>query len=468
MDGADPRDQRIAELTALVAALGVRLAAALARVAELEALLGKNSSNSSKPPSSDGPEVPPVSKPPTGRKRGGQPGHVGHKRALVDNPDEVTKLIPSHCGSCAYPLEGVDPSPYRHQVWELPKTRARVAEWQLHELGCPNCGESTRAPLPPGVPLDTMGPRLKAVIATLRAKFRQSTQLTCDLLEDLFGVPLCPASVVAAQNSVSAALAAPVKEATDHVRQQAVAHADETTWREGRKKAWLWTVGTLKVTVFVLALSRSGEVARSLLEGFKGILCTDRYTGYLWYPAWQRQVCWAHLKRDFQALVDRGGAGREIGLGLLEQSHLMFEQWHRFKAGHISRQTLRARAAVIKSRVFGLLLKGTSCGQAKTAGTCKELVKLWPALWTFVSREGVEPTNNRSEQDLRTAVIWRKLSFGSQSEAGSVFVARMLTTVVTMRHQKRNVLDFVTEACHAHLNGEPSPSLLPCEPTPTV
>lgn len=463
MEGRDPRDERIAELTALLAAALGRISVLEARVAELEAQLRTNSSNSSKPPSSDGPGVPPVNvkKLPSGRKRGGQPGHRGHQRKLVNNPDEVTRLIPSQCAGCQHSLEGEDPNPRRHQVWEVLPLRARVSEFQQHTLSCANCGECTQAPLPPGVPLDTMGPRLKAIITTVRAKFRLSTRLTCALLSDLFQVPLCPASVVAAQKAVSAALAAPVNEAVAHVRLQSSANADETSWRQGAQKAWLWTVGVLNVTVFIVALSRGGKVAKELMEGFKGILCSDRYCGYLWLPPERRQVCWAHLKRDFQALVDRGGVGNVLGLALLEQSQLMFEQWHRFKAGIINRKTLTTRTTAIKSRVLSLLLKGTHCGQKQTEGTCKELVRIFPALWTFASHTGVEPTNNRSEQDLRTGVIWRKLSFGSQSAEGSAFVARMLTTVVTLRHQQGNVVDFVTEACRAHLSGQSAPSLLP-------
>lgn len=468
MEVRDPRDERIAELTAMLAAALGRISVLEARIVELEAQLRTNSSNSSKPPSSDGPEVPSGKKPPSDRKRGGQPGHRGHQRKLVDNPDEVTRLIPSQCAGCRHPLEGEDPHPRRHQVWEVPPLRAYVSEFQQHTLSCANCGKCTQAPLPPGVPLDTMGPRLKAIITTVRAKFRLSTRLTCGLLSDLFQVPLCPASVVAAQKAVSAALAAPVQEAVVHVRQQSSANADETPWRQGAKKAWLWTVGVLNVSVFIVALSRSADVAKGLLKGFNGILCSDRYSGYLWIPAELRQVCWAHLKRDFQALVDRGGAGQVIGLGLLEQTHLMFKQWHRFKAGIINRKTLTIRTTAIKSRVLRLLLKGTRCGQQKTEGTCKELVRIFPALWTFASHSGVEPTNNRSEQDLRTGVIWRKLSFGSQSPAGCVFVARMLTTVVTLRHQQRNVLDFVTEACRAHMNGQSAPSLLPRHATQQV
>jgi transposase len=264
------------------------------------------------------------------------------------------------------------------------------------------------------------------------------------------------------EQTTTAAVAAPVEAAHTYVHEQAVAHLDETSWRQGGKRAWLWVAVTSVVTVFLVRMSRGGQVARELLgETFAGILVTDRYSAYNWYPVRWRQVCWAHLLRDFEAMRDRGGCSEELGDALLAQAHQMFTWWHRGREGTLKRSTFRSYMTPMRREVERLLHAGSRCGVPKTAGTCRDILKRREALWTFVQVEGVEPTNNAAERSIRPGVLWRKGSFGTQSAEGSRFVESMLTVVTTLKQQQRNVLEYLTAACEAALRGDAAPSLLP-------
>ena len=256
--------------------------------------------------------------------------------------------------------------------------------------------------------------------------------------------------------------AEPVGAARACVAEQAVAHVDETRWRQGDKRAWVWVAVTSLVTVFLIRLSRGGHVARELLgEHCSGILVTERSSASNWYPVRWRQGCWAHVLRDFEAIQGRGGTSEAIGAGLLAQGHQMFTWWHRVREGTLKRSTFRSYMRPLRREVERLWEAGSQCGVSKTEGTCREIMKRREALWTFVQVEGVEPTNNAAERALRPGVQRRKISFGTQSEAGSRFVESMMTVVATLKHQQRNVLAYLTAAHEAALRGEAPPSLLP-------
>jgi transposase len=214
--------------------------------------------------------------------------------------------------------------------------------------------------------------------------------------------------------------------------------------------------------VFALRFSRGSKVAKELIgENYKGIVISDRWSGYTWLPLKRRQLCWAHLKRDFQKIVEVGGEVGAIGEGLQAQRKKLFDHWHRVRDGTLKRSTFRSYVSPIRAEVKALLRQGKVCDHAKTAGMCKAILKAEQAMWTFVRVEGIEPTNNDAERALRHAVIWRKTSFGTQSDAGSEFVEGVLTAVGTLRAQGRNVLDYLTETCSNALHGTPAPSLLP-------
>ena len=430
----------------------------------LQEQLNQTSRNSSRPPSSDPPPSERPRRPRSQRRRGGQPGHPGHTRTLVpvDEVDAVVVIKPAQCTHCQAPLSGEDPTPWRHQVIEIPPIKPVVTEYQWHQLVCVACGEVSRAPWPAGVPSGTYGPRVQATVALCTGAYRLSKRTTHQVMEEVFGVPMSVGTISPLEQATTEALAAPVEEARTYVHEQEVAHLDETSWRQGGKRAWLWVAVTSWVTVFVVRLSRGGDVARALLgKTFSGILVTDRYSAYNWYPVRWRQICWAHLLRDFEAMRDRGGRSEAIGDALLAQAHQMFTWWHRVREGILKRSTFRSYMTPLRREVERLLDAGSHCGVPKTAGTCRDILKRREALWTFVQVDGVEPTNNTAERALRPGVLWRKGSFGTQSEEGSRFVESMMTVVATLKQQQRNVLEYLTEACEAALRGEAAPSLLP-------
>jgi transposase len=310
---------------------------------------------------------------------------------------------------------------------------------------------------------------LQAVLALMTGAYRMSKRMVQTFCGDVLGVPVCAGQVCASEAAIAAATDPVVEELRDYTRRQP-ANVDETSWWQGRERGWLWTVVTEAVTVFTIALSRAGSVAQGLIDPSAGqVITTDRYKGYLWLPLRQRQVCWAHLIRDFQAMVDRQNAASPIGEELLCCAQDLFTWWYRIRDGTLSRATFRRYVAELRTWVRSQLEAGSVGSCAKTAGTCRELLAVEPALWTFARVEGVEPTNNAAERALRHAVMWRKTSHGTESEAGSRFVQNILTIVATSRQQGRNVLEYLTGCCHAALEGSPRASLLPAVtgvPTP--
>lgn len=457
----------------LIAALRAENAELRSRVAQLEVQvrdlmerLKQNSSNSHLPPSSDRPGAAPQkqTKETSGRKRGGQIGHEGKARELlpVEEVDQIVECKPTHCKDCGSALEGTDGFPLRHQVTEIPPIRPHVTEYQLHSLCCPMCWSLTRAPLPSGVPDGAFGPRLQAIVSVASGSYQLSKRKCELMLHDFFGVKVSLGSIVRLQQSTSRALQLPVEEAKEYVQQQAQANMDETSWKEGPKsKAWLWVLVSDLVAVFCVQANRSTAAAKSLLGRFAGVLGTDRLKSYEFLALLRHQFCWAHLKRDFIKILERGGSSAPIGEGLLSCHKRLFELLKRARADNIRWSTFQFYISALRLEVKHWLELGARCPDQKTAGTCRELLEREAALWVFVRVRGVEPTNNRAEQALRQAVLWRKISFGTQSREGSLFVERMLTVVHTLRLQKRNVLEYVTSACEAALHNRPTPSLLP-------
>jgi transposase len=454
----------LAQATAL-AQLRAEVAQLKATVEELTQRLGRNSHNSSKPPSADPPQARIRSRrEPSGRRPGGQPGHEGQTRAVVpvEAVDGLMPVKPMQCPRGHHPLRGEDPQPQRHQVAELPPVKPVIAEYQLHRLVCPACGEATRAELPLGVPTGEFGPRVQAITALCTGAYHLSKRTTQGVMEDLFGLPMSLGTIANLEQTTAQTLTAPVAEARASGQAQPVAYLDETGWCEGQQRAWLGTAVTAWVTVFVVRRSRSSKVAQELLgERFWGWLVTDRWSAYTWYPSWRRQLCWAHLLRDLEAMIDRGGPSREIGEALRAQARQMFHWWPRVRDGPRSHASFASYMRPIRRKVERLLDAGQTCGVPKTEGTCRELLKRRQALWTFVRHTGVEPTNNAAERAIRPGVLWRIGSFGTHSPEGSRFVEAMMTVVATLKQQHRNVLDYLTAACEAALCGGQVPSLLP-------
>lgn len=454
------------EAQVYIEALLARVAALEAAVKELTERLEQDSSNSSRPPSSDrsSRKGPKRRRQSSGRRPGGQPGHPGHTRDLipVDEVDQVVVLKPSSCGTCDHELSVEDPQPHRHQVIDISPMRPVVHEYQVHRLSCEVCGTTTYGSWPQGVPTRMIGPRAQAMVSLCTGAYHLSKRTTQQVLADLFGLSLSVGTISNLEVATTEALERSMEEARAYVQDQSSAHLDETGWRQGHQKAWLWVATTTWVTVFLVRLSRGSQVAKALLgEKFSGILVTDRWSAYHWDPVRWRQLCWAHLLRDFEAMIGRGGASKEIGEGLKQQAQQMFHWWHRVRDGTLARSSFRNYMTPVRREVERLLEAGSCCEEAKTEGMCRDILKRRQALWTFVHLEGVEPTNNNGERAIRSGVLWRKISFGSHSAQGSRFVETMLSVVTTLKQQQRNVLDYLTAACQAALCDQPVPSLLP-------
>jgi transposase len=304
------------------------------------------------------------------------------------------------------------------------------------------------------------------LVTLLSGRYRLSKREAAACVGDLSGVALSVGAVSRLEQHMSAALGPVVSEVAAAVQTAEVANVDETSWREGRQRAWLWVVVTAALTLFQLDRSRGGAVARALLGPlWTGVLGSDRGTMYNWYASERRQVCWAHLKRDFRKLVDFSPTSRPVGKALLAIEAAVFTAWHRFRSGETDRAGLQAELAPQQAAMRKVLEEAAAGPDGQSAGVCGALLKLWPALWTFVTVEGVEPTNNAAERALRPAVLWRKGSFGCHSAEGSRYVERILTVSATCRQQGRPLFDFLVAALQAARQATPPPSLL-TSPTP--
>jgi len=438
--------------------------------------LARNSNNTSLPPSTDKPGVARNRPIPSHKQRGGQAGHKGHKRELIptDQCQKVVDHFPKACRQCGTELSGKDPHPIRHQVVEVPEITPYVAEHRRHRLQCSSCGRSTCASLPEDIPHSGYGPRAVAVVNLLCGVFRTSERMAQLAMRDIFQVNISLGCIDALRQEASQAVAESVEEAREFVQQQDVIYADETGFPQGNsdghnpegRKGWLWVAVTSWVVAFRISLSRGMDSAKSLLGDAATVVC-DRWNAYNWVRV--RQFCWAHLKREFQKIAERSGASKEIGEELLKEERKLFEYYNRVRDGTLKRSSFINYAGKIRQRIRELLQQGADytpergdqSERARTFRTCRDLLKVERHMWLFVRREDVEPTNNFAEQSVRHAVIWRKTSMGSQSVKGSEYVARMMTVVMTLRKQKRNVLEFMTQAIDNARNNIETPSLLP-------
>ena len=469
-------------IRALVRVLSERLKHQDERIRALEERLNRNSNNSSKPPSSDG--FGPSSKHQKRVNKGKSPGpsksspRQARKLKPSEACDRVQAVLPEVCEACGAALQGDDPRPHRHQEIELPPIEARVIEYRLHQLRCDICGHLSRAGLPSGVSPSGYGERLSAIVALLSGSYRQSYRQVCGLMGELFGVSLSRGAVGRLRDEMNTALRAPVAAAKDYVQAQPVIHSDETSFPQGnrdgrnpkRTKGWLWVLVTPLVSFFEVSLSRSQQTAKALIgEAYGGIVTSDRYGAYRWIALGRWQICWAHLKRDFTAMAERMGVSHDIGVALLRRQRRLFRWWHQVRDGALSREQFMRQVTQLRQGFKATLAEAAALPiepnekspLAKTVRTCRRLLAVEPALWTFVSTVGVEPTNNAAERALRPAVMWRKTSFGAQAQSGSQFVARLMTVTTSLKAQGRNILDFLTQACLAGRTGQEPPSLIP-------
>ncbi len=439
-------------------------------MAELRVLLERNSSNSGKPPSSDSPsqraERP--SRPPSGKRPGGQPGHQACQRAPV--PAEQVRRRerhdPRHCRSCAASLSSADErEPLRHQVIELPEIVPDVTEYVLGRRRCAKCQTITTARLPTGVPRGLCGPRLSALIALLTGVYHISRRNTVALLDDVLGVKLSLGALSKVEGKVSDALGPAHAQALACVRRARVKHLDATSWSQNGVPRSLWTFASRLGSVFVITATATTDAVRELVGCVRGTLVTDRGSQFGFWAMEQRQICWAHLIRKFVAFAESAQpAARRLGdaLLLLAQSHIAF--WHDVREGKRTRAQLREFVARLEPVFVGHLQRAVDEKVPGASGACANLLAHCGALFTYAFVEGVPPTNNHAERELRAFVLWRKQSAGTRSERGDRYAERVMTVVHTLRKQGRHVLSYLEDACIAALRHTPTPALILPDP----
>jgi transposase len=434
------------------------------RLRDLEERLKLHAGNSSIAPSSNPRWAPaPVKKKPTGRKPGGQPGHEGYFRQLlaVEQVDEVVEHVPQVCPRCGGRLAESDGQQLvdRHQVAELPRRPVHLTEHQAYSRVCGCCGEQVRGQIPASIRCAVTGPRLSAVVGFVSARVHGSRRATEELLSEALGCPLALGTVINREKELTLALSEGYQQAQRHVRSAPAKNVDETGWKGAGR--YLWVAATHLAALFRVHRLRNRHAMEDLLGSqVLGTICTDRYGVYERVPVDQRQVCWAHLRRDFQRCVERGGVSEDWGRRALQIANGVHASWTAFRGGQIDRAGLQAQVAGLRAPMHALLQEGQNSGVKKLRHFCRNVAKVEAALWRFAEVEGIEPTNNHAERMLRPAVIWRKESQGSRSERGCRFVERMLSVIQTLRLQGRSVLDYLAESIAALREGRAPPVLI--------
>jgi transposase len=452
-----------------------------ARLARLEAQARQDSRTSSKPPSSDAPKTRAqrraearakakelMRREGEQRKSGGQSGHRGAGRELrpEDQVDEIVDHYPDACGGCGRRFDQEQRRPGgrfgRHQVAELPPISVIVTEHRTHQLRCRHCRARISARLPAEVGGSSFGPRLQAAVVTLTARHRISRRGIAELAGDLFGVTLSTGAVDAICQRASDALAGPHCQLQDWVLDQGAVHVDETGWRTRGEGRALWTASTPGATFFEIAEHCNREQFDALIgTRYPGIVVSDRWNGFEHLDPHQRQVCWSHIQRDFRRHSEGLAEQRTFGQQGLELARRVFACWRAYQHDHRDRERLAAGIAQVQTELRRLL-EDASPKSRRTRWHrrfANNLLKVWPALWTFVNVEGVEPTNNPAERALRGPVIHRKVSLGTQSKSGERFAERAHSAAATCRLQRRSLFTYLSELITAHTRGDPFPAL---------
>ena len=447
------------------------------QIADLERQLAgrkKNSTNSSKPPSSDGPAAAPRAKPARCRNRrkpGGQPGHAGKHRRLVppERVDQVIPVLPTDCRHCGHllprelPQAATAEKVHRYQVTELPPMRAHITEYQCHRVACPNCQQTTRAELPVAVRGSLFGPRLAGLVAYLTVGLRMPRRGVEQLLATALGIEISLGSTQKLVEESSEALAETCQELERQLPREPVLNSDETGWRSMGERRWLWALVANSFVFFTVATTRSSTVLIHLLGTvFAGILCSDRFGAYLKYHKGHAQFCWAHLKRDVLGIQEfaRTTDAERFCRDALALTAQLFRLWHRFRGGELDRAGLIRKSIPLQKRFFLLCEQHLDSEDDEVRVLATALFQHCDRLFAFLAYPDVEPTNNGAERALRHAVIWRKISFGNKSKRGEVATARLLTVARTCVMRQRNALEFLADSVSRHRTAQPSLSLL--------
>ncbi|HME58029.1 MAG TPA: IS66 family transposase [Terracidiphilus sp.] len=453
-----------------------QIADAEKQIADLERQLAarqKNSTNSSKPPSSHGlagNSRQRGRRKKSRRKPGGQKGHPGRHRPLAppDQVQEVRPVLPVECKHCGQSLPQQPEQirtvgeAQRHQVTELPPTQPHIIEYQCPKVVCPACGESTRAPLPEDAQGD-FGPQLTALIAYLTIYCRMPRRVVEAFLEHVLGISMSLGSTQKCWEQASAAVAQPCQELEQQLKNEPVLNSDETGWRNNGEKRYLWALVARNFVFYTVAKTRSSAVLLHLLGAvFAGILCSDRFSAYFKYHQGLAQLCWAHLKRNILGIQDfaKTTDAQRFCRDALALYARLFRLWRKFQGSLIDRDQLIARSIPLQKRWFALAEHYLDSDDKEVRNMATALFQHCGRLFTFIEHPGVQPTNNCVEQALRIAVQLRKIIFGNRSAPGEVATTRLLTVTQTCRMQGRNALGYLTEAIIRYRRHQPAPSLL--------
>lgn len=429
-----------------------------ARIEQLEEQLGLHSGDSSKPPSSDDAKARAErrKRPASGRQRGGQPGHRGQARGVVDEVDRIERYYPDSRCPCGGVL-ALEPEPaVRHQVFDLPEVRYTVTEHRRYGGRCARCGRRQVAALPDWVPAGQMGPGLLSTIALLNGRYHLSLRQVQAYLDTHWGLAFSLGALSESQSRLNAWLA-PLHEHIGHaVRRAPVAHADETTHYHHGLRTWLWTLCTERLVYFMAHFGRGKTAARALLGDFAGVLITDRYGAYNDLPPERRQLCWAHVIRNLERIARRPDPGGGIGTRLVRLARLVVRVHHHHLNGYLGEAGYRGRLARLRAAFHQQLQAGRACAhQPRTVRQCQALLDDEPMLWTFLRYPGLPLTNNTAERALRPYVIWRKISFATQSPRGLAFRPRLLSVIATARHLRLDIYQVLRRVCAEGLQGLP-------------
>jgi transposase len=317
---------------------------------------------------------------------------------------------------------------------------------------------------------------LTALIAYWTVVCRLPRRLVEAMLSDVLGIEISLGSTQKAWEEVSRAVEQPYQQLQEQLPGEAVLNVDETGWRTNGDKRWIWALVARQFVFYVVAANRSAAVLVSLLGAvFRGILCNDRWVVYLSYHSGRMQLCWAHLKRNLLGIAEdaRSPSARQFCRDALAIVARLFRLWHRFRGDlrdrrgnppPIDRRQLLEKSIPLQKKLFALAEAHLDDADREVRNLATALFVHCERLFTFLEQEGVEPTNNVVERALRTAVQWRKISFGNRSRNGELATARLLTVTQTCKRQQRHVLGYLTDAVRCHRRQVPVPSLLAQRP----
>jgi transposase len=431
------------------------------RVQKLEEQLNQHSGNSSKPPSQDSLQQR-ASRPkkiPTGRKKGGQMGHTGHHRQRFseEHITETSRYLPQPDCQCDVKHFVVEAEPrIRHQVVDLPEVRYTVTEHQAFAGRCERCGAFVAAQLPASVPAHQMGSGLLAWVNMMNLDYHLSLRKIRRLCQEQWGLSWSIGNISTARQRIAQQL----KATHEHIYQQAessvVLHADETSHYRYRQAVtagqesklehqWLWVKTTPTLTYFDVHYSRGKYAAQALLGNHTGVLVSDRLASYHYYPAQRHQLCLAHVIRNMEQISYRQGESKRLGERIVKTLRHVFSTYHRYQAKQLSTQAYERRINQLRFSLLMRLKAGAVMSHSRTRNQCLHLLKDEARLWTFYHRqhENIPLTNNLAERQLRSYVIFRKLSFFSQSAEGDKYVARGLSVILTCRQLGLSVYQFL-------------------------